>query len=145
MKHYLLLLSFVFLLAGCAKAPYVSNTYFTDYRTFTDKKFFITESDAVSFDYDAIGHIEVEVQSGYEFKGNASNKSNGLMEKKWGKFIQADINKVMDEFYQKATDKGANGALKLNITSIVSRMQIGGITQDVIIGYRISGMLIKIR
>lgn len=154
MKKYLALICVIALLSGCStKLPYVNNTYFTDYRSFLKKGFFITESDAVAFDYDAIGHIEVDMCSGNEVvmkkttAGLASKKpdSNGILTKKWGKYISVSLEDAMNEFYKQAKDQGADGALKLDIKPVIGERMVNGFLLQVPYGYKISGMLIKIR
>lgn len=153
MKKVILLVCSLFALASCSvKVPYLKQTYFTDYRAFTQNGFFITESDAVSFDYDAVGHMEVLLRSGHEMvesgkvdKNGAVVPKVGLLEKKSGGYKIATLQDAINEFREKAIQEGADGALSLQIKSIVLEGSNAITDPDVIVGYRISGMLIKIR
>lgn len=150
MKRFFLTLVCLTSLTSCSvKIPYVQETYFTDYRSFMDKGFFITESDAVSFDYDAIGSMSIEQRSGHEFtvkKGdNFYSEYYSQVEQKWGKFKKASLEEAMNYFYEEAKDKGADGTIKFKVETIFEEKQSYGIMVKTPIGYIISGMLIKIR
>lgn len=150
MKKYLVLILLSVLFTGCSvKRPFMNMVYFTDYRPFLEKGFFISESDAVSFDYDAIGHTEIILTSGYEptFGLSPNEKPKvGLLEKKVkGNYIHVTLEGAMNNFYEKAAAKGANGALKLHIEPITIESIKDGMPALEHIGYKMSGMLIKIR
>lgn len=147
MKNYLVFaLMSILLLSGCStKIPFVNNTYYIDYTTFTKNGFFVTESDAAPFDYDAVGHMEVELRSGNEVLSEKVDEFTGGMNIKYGKYVKAKLEDAMKEFQKQATAKGANGAIKLDIKPIVENVKVNSFGIQTVNGYRISGMLIKIR
>lgn len=151
MKKVLLAILCLASLSSCSvKIPYVQEAYFTDYRIFMEKGFFITESDAVSFDYDAVGSMAIEQRAGHELilkKGDNfdSTYSSGLLEKKWGKYKNVSLEGAMDYFYSEAKKKGADGTIKFKVETIFEGRTSGGMVVNTPVGYTISGMLIKIR
>lgn len=158
MKKIVLFPAFVLamLLMGCAKIPYVMEYSFVDYRPLIEKGFYVTESTTPAFDYDAIGSMTVRQEAGYadgdkitpEMKSKeayAYKKSTGLLEKGKGDFRPADLDEALEYFRQQAVEKGANGAIKLDIQEIVIKQKVGDVIVPVTMGYIVSGMLIKIR
>lgn len=154
MKKVLLAIAAVLCLlstSSCSvKTPYFAACYFTDYRSLLERGFFVTESDAPSFDYDAIGSMSIEMIEGHEVikkesKGIEPYQSNGLLENKWGEYKKVSMSDAMGYFYREATNVNANGAIKFNVERILEERNANGFKMKVPVGFRISGMLIKIR
>lgn len=147
MKNYFVIaLMGVWFLSGCStKQPYINNTYYTDYRPFVKNGFFVTESESVSFDYDAVGHMETEMCSGCELISEKENKRTGNVKRKWGKYIKVELDDVMSEFQKRAVEKGSDGAIMLDIKPIVKNIRVDTWNVQALTGYKISGMLIKRR
>lgn len=55
----------IFLLASCApKISYTKSVGFVDYSVYQNKGIFLTESNSVNFEYDAIGSVTAVIYSG---------------------------------------------------------------------------------
>ena len=145
MKKILLVFWVLVFLSSCAtKTPFYNVTYFVDYRTFLEKDFFITESDAVHFKYDALGHMETAMHS-REKEDEQGKVKTGLLEKKNDRYVKVTLEDAITDFCEQAKLKGADGVLKLKIEPIIENAQVGVLPVYEHRGYRISGMLIKIK
>jgi hypothetical protein len=69
MKKGFLLASIIVLMSSCATVnlpkPY-TKIKMVDYSWLTKQGIFVTESNSVSFDYEAVGSVHIEASSGYE-------------------------------------------------------------------------------
>jgi uncharacterized protein YbjQ (UPF0145 family) len=101
--------------------PYTSFGTYIDYSLYSEKGFFITESNSVSFEYESIASITMTDESG---SINSDLK-------------HPDLNKMIEDLYQLAIKKGANGVINLKIEYWRIR--------EIPFGYglNITGMLIK--
>ncbi|MDR0681615.1 MAG: hypothetical protein LBG15_07200, partial [Dysgonamonadaceae bacterium] len=63
-KAALVLILTVFTSCVPGRMGYHTNTYIIDYSVFTEKGFFVSESNSVSFDYRPLGSLHVTVYSG---------------------------------------------------------------------------------
>lgn len=137
MKKQLFFLPVLFLIMSCAtKPPYKENVLFLDYSYFQQNNFFVTESDAVSFNYDAVGSMHVIINSGYEVLNqkivgkNDSNddmyKNEGGTRTKYGKFKVPKVEDAFKLLYEEATKVGANGILNLKIEHVIGELTVSG-------------------
>ncbi|WP_448635178.1 hypothetical protein [Pedobacter panaciterrae] len=134
---------FAFSCSPIYKKPSNFRSGITDYSRFNEKGFFITESNSVSFDYQAIGSVYVQQEEGYEIISNdpisikykddvtgyESVKQTSNL-KTGNKYIGLDVNKGLDELHRITTSNKGNGIINLKITFWSG-------------GYNITGMAIK--
>lgn len=128
------------------KTPYYQYAVFADYRLLAEKGFFVTEAESVSFDYETIGFMSVEVASGYKDiikDGKAVEKKVGLLEEKTEEYKVATLQESLEYFREKAVSIGANGAIRLNVYTKSSMPLSPGSFVFTPSSYVISGMLIK--
>ena len=127
-------------------------THFLDYSEYTQRGFFITESNTAPFDYVGIGSVEISQYDGdVRDKQNASEKANireveydaiyGLAGTKKGKatFVEATYESSLQSVYEFAKSKGADGIICLELSPILNNDP----KYTYQTGVRISGMLIK--
>lgn len=119
---------------------YASSSH-VDYRPYSEKGFFITEANSVSFEYTPISSVLAITRSVYS--------TNELIAKSIDKkdrdnsFVEASAQDALEELYKKAKDLGANGIVNLKITSFT---ETG--TSDVghninLVGYSASVMAVR--
>lgn len=115
------------LFSSCStnRIVYTSLSGMIDYSKYTQKGFFITESNSVSFEYVPVGSVYAEISSGYEVIGekidtfyNDLEKSYYSVKKKtfredYNGWRNADINNAIDMIYSKSIQTGANGIINL--------------------------------
>ena len=103
------------------------STYVIDYKYLTNKGFYISESNSVTFAYTPIGHVEIkakryfsEVKKGdpdYEKYGALSIENSNQV--KNGHPIKTydfpSIYKIFDQIYEKGKSLGANGLINFKI------------------------------
>ena len=154
MKKILMLLMVVGLFSSCGinKLPYTSNIYVLDYKYFTEKGFFITESNSVNFDYEPVGSISVLISSGYVKSEKELAKQNSkksfddslypFVNSYGSKFIAANYNDALDMIYDEAKAQGGNGVINLKTASYPAVYNEKGIllSESYI---TVSGMVIK--
>mgnify|MGYP000459298411 CR=1 FL=1 len=141
MKKVLLSILFVGLLTSCVTPklpePYGTSTIL-DYSPLTSKGFYVTESNSVSFDYQAIASVSATEVAGWVKKDKKQVISDGTLRKNVdelyvnmeskpssGKYIP-DINAAMDRMVEILRTVGANGIINLNIQWESSRIIISG-------------------
>lgn len=125
MKKLLLYSTFIVLLSGCATVRPVpkSIAIVIDYSILTNKGIFVTESNSVSFDYEAVGSVFIEETGGWIDK-NVKMSSNNQNDDSYynpsggskiyeSPSLQMSFNNLAD----KLESIGANGIINLNITS----------------------------
>ena len=135
MKKVLLSILFVGLLTSCVTPklpePYGTSTIL-DYSPLTSKGFYVTESNSVSFDYQAIASVSATEVAGWVKKDKKQVISDGTLRKNVkpssGKYIRVspDINAAMDRMVEILRTVGANGIINLNIQWESSRIIISG-------------------
>lgn len=150
MKKILLSLLFVATMTSCSvlpKYPYVQNAVVLDYSEYTNKGFFMTEANSVSFGYKALGSVSAKVQSGYEVIGETIRKavkddiygnSEDKRKVKYGKYKRAYSDDALKVLYEKAKEIGANGLINIKISYVTNSYST--ISDDVII---VTGMAIR--
>lgn len=137
--------SMVMLCSSCAKSYYGIYTGFVDYTPYSDKGFFLTESNSVSFEYTPIGSVVVNVCSGYanvevvQPDAQHSVKKDRTQIKVEEKWKKADMSDVVGYAVQIAKEKGGNGII--NIKSEPEFVVISG--KRYISGYVLRGMIIR--
>jgi hypothetical protein len=149
----LLSLCLVALITSCStyKVIYNASSGCIDYSTYTEKGFFITESNSVSFDYKTMGSLYVEISYGYEKLSEKSKTYvdvNGIKKTKTyiktGNWINATSKIALDSMYNKSLSLNANGIINLQTKYFPATFNNNNImvTGDKII---ITGMAIKIK
>lgn len=88
----------VMLLSGCA-VPYQTIEGYIDYTMYTDNGFFVTESDAVPFEYNGVGSLYVINLDGYES----------------GVYKRASFQDAVTKLVEKAMLNKADGLIKLSV------------------------------
>ena len=144
MKKLLWMLPLAFI-ASCVTIPkpqHYTIVGHVDYRPYSEKGFFITESNSVNFDYTPVSTIVIKSVPGYLPEGRKPKidpRSNNDMYSVPGQedikpnddgHISVTVKSVLDMLYQKAVEAGANGIINLEV-----RVSDGG--------YIASGMAIK--
>lgn len=145
MRKHLLLLGFILVMASCStKYPVVRESSIIDYSSFEKEGFFLSESNSVNFPYAAIGSVSALVLDGWEVTGII--KENRFSDEivsgdrtKYGMFIRATPNDVLNELYNRATQKDANGIINLSIEPMTKEIKGRGIVK----GFYAKGMAIK--
>ena len=130
MKKTILLIVLIAAMCSCEsvfKAAYTKNAYVLDYSEYTNKGFFLTESNSVNFDYKSLGSVSSLIYSGYEILNNKVNSQkmvytvdNVQNPKKirYGKYINATSKDALDELCEKAMEIGANGIINIKVNYI---------------------------
>lgn len=136
----------LFMLSSCApKILYTESIGFVDYSSYLSKGIFLTESNSVSFEYDAIGSVTVSVFSGntvisqtqqvdkndiYGEKTRISNKMG---------WRAASPESALEAAVSQAVSKGANGLINIKISPATEVYS----SKTVRSGYLVTGMAIK--
>lgn len=131
MKHLIcILFAGSLALSSCSiipKTPYQESAVVLDYSEYTNKGFFMTEANSVSFDYKALGSVSAKVQSGYEIvqetvrkaiKDDVYGESHDSRKIKYGKYKQAYSDNAIKVLCDKAMEIGANGLINIKVTYI---------------------------
>lgn len=108
----------IFFTSCVSTAQFSTSSSFVDYTKYTTKGFFISEANAVSFEYDAIGSISTLVLSGEKVKPskntiNAEYSGGGLLSPK--NIVYATHQDVIEGLYNEAVKQGANGIINVKI------------------------------
>ena len=147
MKKLLLFIIPALMLTGCfPKYEAIRRASILDYTEFTSKGFFVTESNSVSFDYDAIGSVIGENYGGYEVlykkdqMGDDTYSRLTEIKVKYGKYLPAKADVALREMILKAMEKGANGVINVRINGS-SRFTASADTTYY--GYIATGMAIR--
>ncbi len=122
MKKIIIIIS-VLILTSCsvAKYPYKRYSSAIDFKEIIGSDFFLTESNSVNFNYDALGSVSAVIESGYEVidKSNSQtlNDYSSLeeYERRFGKYIQAKPEDAILELILAARKLRANGIINLKI------------------------------
>lgn len=126
-KSFILLL--LPLMVGCGSIPkqtYEHTVSVLDYSEYTKQGFFLTESNSVSFDYEALGSVSVVIKSGYEVlnvsKRDSSNDDiyhssrSGSDKVKYGTFQYAHADDALKSLCDKAIELRGNGVINIQTT-----------------------------
>lgn len=148
----LLSLCLVALITSCStyKVMYQASSVCIDYSTYSEKGFFITESNSVSFDYIPLGSLFVEISSGYEKRLEKNKKyldidghEKSKSEISVGNWINATSKIALDSLYNKSLSLKANGIINLQAKFLPATYYNNiMVTGDKII---VTGMAIKIK
>lgn len=147
MKHLsiLLFLAFIALLSSCT-THYICVTSYMDYSKYADEGFFITEASTVPFSYTPVGSMTVSEFSGkdenYTPIESTDTKSNKEFDNLYGSVVpkpnhwrEATAKTALAAIVERAKTLGANGIMGIRIETVYKK--------DDVIGYTVSGMLIK--
>ncbi|NDV46626.1 hypothetical protein D0T49_06160 [Paludibacter sp. 221] len=109
MRKLLFLLFISLLLFSCKIVKFYPETYSNalDFKSYTEKGFFITTSPSVNFDYEPIGMVSSSARSGYN-KELKENKSKRV-------YFRANPSDALNELHREAIKRGANGVIDLKI------------------------------
>ena len=151
MKNTLYILLILFVVSCTTSKPVYTLSYsFIGYSDFSERDFFITESNSVSFDYTPIGSIVVSVTAGHSqveteyIEGrDGAGEVTSFKHTTYGDWKEVDISEVLERLYSLSVSKGANGIINLKITY---QREIRDATGKDIISpesYTVSGMAIK--
>lgn len=131
MKKVLLLASIVVLMSSCVTInlpkPY-TKVKLVDYSWLTNQGIFVTESNSVSFEYEAVGSVSIEISSGFEPKVKGKHVTtiekgddiyttyqvNGLSKSKWVA-VPATMENAFSELAYTLKENGADGIVNLKI------------------------------
>lgn len=121
MKKYLVFILLTALLSSCVLVKHPYNRYSTvvDFEKYTSQGFFITESNSVSFDYEPLGSLSAIIESGYEVIGTKGDQTDDVYyhtrssNNKYGDYISATIDDVVEDLVFAAADVGADGLINL--------------------------------
>lgn len=147
MKKVLVLIMSAFMFASCATYRPAPKSYvgIIDYSVLTSKGLFVTESNSVSFNYQAIGSVIAEETGGWIPKNGAQSSTNVSDEYYVGSstrkvYKKPDVQVTFDNIAEQLSSIGANGIINLKITTsleidMVSKLYVDKIT--------VSGMAIR--
>lgn len=158
MNKLLLLFAAVTFLSSCSvkKSMYTTEASSVDYTPYTEKGFFITESNSVGFDYEPISSVVASTKSGYTDKKKKMAHSHHRLNSKKnikqgvsnediesGAFKIASSEDALNELYNQALSHRADGIINLKILfSIIPGINEKGQLIDIEM-YHASGMAIK--
>ncbi len=158
MKKLLISLAIASFMSSCVtvqKSMYVAASSAVDYQQYSDKNFFLSESNSVNFNYSPISSVISIVRSGYITIDKAKNDSknqDALRDDRlnsthgWdGKssFRDASSEEALKELYTKALALGANGIINLKITTFTEKGTNALGSPIDLVGYSATGMAIK--
>nr|DAO98116.1 MAG TPA: Putative heavy-metal-binding protein [Caudoviricetes sp.] len=148
MKKVLSILAGMFLFASCATYQPTPKSFVSmiDYSAFTQQGIYVTESNSVNFDYEAIGSICAEELGGWISKKSSEYsdpKEEYYLGSSFSKkiYVKPDIQEAFKKLMDKLSQSGANGLINMRI-EFTKELDIVGkqVTVDKII---VSGMAIK--
>lgn len=146
-KIFTTILFICFVLPSCITTTGVKETFFIDYKRYSDRGFFLTESNSVSFDYTPIASVLTVVKgekqtvakknnTGKEVKHSARDRRESLFgDYTSKKTVKYSVYDALDELVSRSGKMGADGIINLKIIYTYDK-DLGG-------GYDISGMAIK--
>ncbi len=142
------------LLSSCTvyKFPYQSTASVLDYSEYTNKGFFLTESNSVSFEYKALGSVSAVTTGGYEIVSSVERKNmqddvylspETSKKVKYGPYKWASSKDALSTLCDKAMEVSANGVINIKITYIPATYdsKTGSLASPD--SYVISGMAIR--
>lgn len=142
MKRLYTILTLAILLGACAP---INNLYFTDYRPYVEKGFFISSSSSINYKHIPLGEIAIEkhlqvIKKEFEKKTTTNHKKKydpiygenmGSFKKKYNPF-PGFSEYLLDLIYNNCKKVGANGVIGLKVYV------------DKALVYHVSGTAIKI-
>lgn len=148
MRKTFLIFTIILLVTSCSnKYPRMIYNSSIDYSSYTKNGFFITESNSVSFDYEAIGSVTTQITDGWEVvKGKKPEGKSydyyELKKIKYGEYLPLQYEDAIDQIVSQAKRMGANGLINLTFTytGSISGKYGGLISPEKI---TVSGMAIK--
>lgn len=116
-------------LSGCSvyKTPYLSTATVLDYSEYTNKGFFLSESNSVNFEYKALGSVSAVSTGGYEVLSTTERKNmqddvyisqEPSKSVKYGKYKSASSKDALSALCNKAMEVGANGVINISTSYI---------------------------
>lgn len=140
-KHLIPVAAAAMLLSSCAPKFGWTSSYL-DYSQYSAQGFFITESGSTPFEYTPIGSMAVTENNGLTDKIQAPDPvkdkdidgiyTSNTSSNKWR---YATSSSALNALVEKAKETGANGIINLKIYPVYEK--------STIVGYTVSGMLIK--
>lgn len=116
-------------MASCMTSHFTNKVYYTDYSNLSKQGFFVTESNSVSFDYEPIGSMVLQQESGQtKVKVEKEKKKVTGYDDIYGEerpqkqpktksnYKWATAQGAMADFAAEAKQRGANGVIGLKIT-----------------------------
>lgn len=130
MKKFVLI-SLVFLLGACATTRYYSvDTDFIDFKTYSDKGFFI--STGYTDNYKPMGLIAVVVNSGFDSNKTELEKGVNGINHAVKVVKNATIADAIEQCYLKSIMLGANGLINVRIEKTNTSVYIRGMAVSLI-------------
>jgi uncharacterized protein YbjQ (UPF0145 family) len=100
---FLLFIAIVSFLSGCQVSyPAITYSTFIDYSFYTKKRFFMSESSSVNFDYNPVGSVAGVSRIIGSSPGSIALNQNS-----------ASVEDALDAAYEEAVKQGANGIINL--------------------------------
>ncbi len=148
MKKVLLLIVSVCMFTSCATYQPAPKSFvgIIDYSVLTSKGIFVTESNSVNFDYQAIGSVIAEETGGWVPKSSAKQKPASAADDYYvsssskKNYIAPDIQVAFDNIAEHLLSLRANGIINLKITTSSEIDLVSKLSVDKII---VSGMAIR--
>lgn len=127
MKHHLrtlITLAAVFILSSCnLRTYYTEYVGFVDYSSYLKRGVFLTESNSVSFDYDAIGTVSAIIYSGYIIAKQDRHidqteiySDKEIVKNEAGQWKEARPDDALAAAVAQAVEKGGDGLINIKIT-----------------------------
>lgn len=123
MKKIILSVVSVLLLSSCAtliNGPYYSEfSQSIDYSKYSEKGFFLTESNSVSFDYTPVATVYCVIENGYVriVDGKEYQLQGEMYITKDMEFKRGYADTTLDKLYQEAHKLGADGIINLQFSN----------------------------
>ncbi len=136
----------IFLLASCApKISYTKSVGFVDYSVYQNKGIFLTESNSVNFEYDAIGSVTAVIYSGDAVLTQKKNVDKNdiygeqtTVQNKMG-WKTANPEDALEAAVSEVISKGGDGLINIKITPTTEV----GTSKTARSGFLVTGMAIK--
>lgn len=137
----LVFIAVVFSLISCAEYQPLSPVSFASsvsYAPFIKKGYFVTESNSVGFDYEALGSLYSVSKGGYTQKNPVKNAQPGVFDaNRHYQYVGADLNVAFEKMIKELEALGGNAIINLKITYTPKATAGGGDT------YSVTGMAVK--
>ncbi|MFZ4800357.1 MAG: hypothetical protein ACOYMA_22905 [Bacteroidia bacterium] len=142
MKKTMFFALVLFFFSGCYTPPhfYSLKSNIISYAKYSDKGFFITESNSVNFEYVTIGNITTESTTGYVDKNNKIVDSKDRRYDSAVNYRVANLEDAFEKLFEDALKAGANGVINVKM-NYISTSGSGYITYPS--KWMLTGMLIK--
>ncbi|RZK63132.1 MAG: hypothetical protein EOO85_31595 [Pedobacter sp.] len=138
-------------ISGCSmfRQPVVMVSSAIDYSEYLKQDMFLSESNAVSFQYQPVASVSVVQLSGYEVKQSGQRAYNDdayqssqshVVTTTTNKYIYASKEEVLKQLVKEAKSKNANAIINLEIKPVIVTTPKG---YSYLQGYSATGMAIK--